>query len=72
MAYILKTGIVFSSIWFHMSICANKRNVRMRISMKKGEPGDPTSGGVARALYLDDAPRDFGPVVAFSLSSLSF
>ena len=44
----------------------------MRISMKKGEPGDPTSGGVARALYLDDAPRDFGPVVAFSLSSLSF
>ena len=30
-----------------------------------------TSGRVARALYLDDAPRDFGPEVAFSLSVLS-
>ena len=30
--------------------------------------GDCTSGRVVRALYLDDATRDFGPEVAFSLS----
>ena len=30
-----------------------------------------TSGRVARVLYLDDAPRDFGLEVAFSLSVLS-
>ena len=31
-----------------------------------------TSGRVARAPYLDDAPRDFGPEVAFSLSVCHF
>ena len=38
----------------------------------QGGPGDGTSGRVARALYLDDAPKDFGPEVAFNLSKLSF
>ena len=32
---------------------------------KKGEPGDDKSGRFAGALYLDDAPRDFGPEIAF-------
>ena len=45
---------------------------RMRRPKKTGGPGDSTSGRVARALYLDDAPRDFGPEVAFSLSTLNF
>ena len=30
----------------------------------QGGPGDGTSGRVARALYLEDAPRDFSPEVA--------
>ena len=38
---------------------------------KKGGPGDGTSGRVARALYPNDAPRDFGPEVAFSLNFAS-
>ena len=38
---------------------------------EKGWPGDGTPGRVARALYLDDIPRDFGPEVAFSLSTLN-
>ena len=38
---------------------------------KKGGPGDGTSGRVASALYPYDAPRDFGPEVAFSLSFAS-
>ena len=46
--------------------------LRMRQQEEKGGPGDGTSGRLARALYLDDAPRDFGPEVAFSLSKLSF
>ena len=46
--------------------------MRMRTPNKNGGPGDGTSGRLARALYLDDAPRDFGPEVAFSLSKLSF
>ena len=46
--------------------------MRMRTPKEKGGPGDGTSGRLARALYLDDAPRDFGPEVAFSLSKLSF
>ena len=46
--------------------------MRMRRPKKKSGPGDGTSGLAARALYLDDAPRDFGPEVAFSLSTLSF
>ena len=33
--------------------------------------GNGTSRRVVRALYLDDAPRDFSPEVAFSLSTAS-
>ena len=41
--------------------------VRMRRLKKKiGGPGDGTSGSVAKALYLDDAPWDLGPEVAFN------
>ena len=46
--------------------------MRMRRSKKKiVGPSDGTSERDARALYLDDAPRDFGPEVAFSLSIAS-
>ena len=38
---------------------------------EKKKPGDGTSGRVARALYPNDTPRDFGPEVAFSLSFAS-
>lgn len=37
---------------------------------KKNGPGDDTTGLVARALHLDDAPRDFGPEIAYSLCTL--
>ena len=55
------------------SVRNGPRNLlRMRRPQKKVGPGDGTSGRLARALYLDDAPRDFGPEVAFSLSTLNF
>ena len=42
--------------------------MRLRNLKKIGlTSGDGTSGRVARALYLNDDPRDFGPEVAFSL-----
>ena len=44
----------------------------MRWPKKNGGPGERTSGRFARALYLDDALRDFDPEVAFSLSTLNF
>ena len=50
-------------LWAMDCACVDRR--------KNGGPGDGTSGRVARALYLDDAPRDFGPEVAFSLSFAS-
>ena len=55
-----------------MYVCMILVLVRMRRSNKIGKPGDGTSGRVAKALYLDDAPRDFGPELASSLSTLSF
>ena len=49
--------------------------LRMTDSEKSGQEseslgsrmGDGAFGRVARALFLDDAPRDFGPEVAFNL-----
>ena len=47
--------------------------MRMRTLKKnKGGPGDGTSGGVARALYLDDAPRGrFQPELCFTFRYLA-
>ena len=59
-------------IW-HLKILGNGRggscacaDGRKMVNLVNG-----TSGRVARALYLDDAPRDFGPEVTFSLNVLS-
>ena len=41
------------------------------IEKKIGGLSDGTSERAARVLYLDDAPRCFGPEVAFSLSIVS-
>ena len=41
------------------------------LKKKNDEPGDGTSGRVARALYLDDTPRNFGPEVVFRTSVVS-
>ena len=72
-APMLKQRAVFHFAGSNRPLRNGPRNlVRMRRPKKNGGPGDGTSGRLARALYLDDAPRDFGPDVAFSLSKLSF